>query len=219
MTVLLVGATGLVGRNCLTELVRAEDVTRVIALSRRRIETVLPPKVEQHVVDLADSSTYMPHLRQSACDAVICALGTTMQKAGSRAAFRSVDHDMVVAVARHAFDFGARRFLVVSSVGASPKSTFYYLRVKGAMEDAVSSIPFEAIGLYRPSLILGERDESRAGERILASLSLLLRGRLGALDARLIAASMVAGLRSTFSGRRIFHAVEILDLAGEIPST
>jgi uncharacterized protein YbjT (DUF2867 family) len=120
-------------------------------------------KLETHRIDF-DRLEENPSLLRA--DDVFCCLGTTIAKAGSQEAFRKVDFTYVVEAARVASDAGAEQFLVVSAVGADPSSRVFYNRVKGEMEAAVKRLPFRALWIVRPSLLLGDRKEFRLGERI-----------------------------------------------------
>ena len=161
-TVLIAGATGLVGSECLARLLGDPGYERVVALVRRPLPHT-DPKLEQRVIEfdrLGAAGVDFP----SATD-VFCCLGTTMRQARSQQAFRQVDFTYVVALAAQALDHGARQFLLVSSLGANPKAPFFYSRVKGETEAAIAALPFEAKQIFRPSILLGARAESRPGER------------------------------------------------------
>jgi uncharacterized protein YbjT (DUF2867 family) len=161
-TALIAGATGLVGGHCLVRLLRAPEYGRVVALTRRPLATT-DPKLEQRVVEfdqLGREGFDFPQV-----DDVFCCLGTTIKVAGSQPAFRQVDFVYVVSLASLALGRGAKQFLLVSSLGANPKSPIFYSRVKGETEAAVSALPFEGRQIFRPSILVGERREQRPGER------------------------------------------------------
>lgn len=166
---LLAGASGLVGGSLLAQLLASSAYDEVVALVRRPL-AVAHPKLRQVVVDYAhlDLATAIGR-----ADDAFCCLGTTLKRAGSQAAFRSVDHDAVLAFARAAQRAGARRFFVVSSLGAAVDSRVFYNRVKGEMEAALRGRDFATLGIFRPSLLLGGRAEARWGERV-GSLALTL---------------------------------------------
>lgn len=158
-TAILVGASGLVGGHLLRQLTaEGPRYDRIIALVRKPLDFA-HPKLEQRAVDF----THLPDIK---ADDVFCAVGTTIRKAGSEAAFRAVDFDLPVAVAQMAKRNGVRQFLFVSSVGAEAKSGNFYLRVKGETEAAIRALGFEALHVFRPSFLAGDRAESRPGERI-----------------------------------------------------
>ena len=162
-TALLAGATGLVGGHCLTRLLAEPAYTRVITVGRRRTGRA-DSRLEQRVVELDQLGTAGFEFPR-ATD-VFCCLGTTMKQAGSEAAFRQVDFTFVVSLAGLALGSGAQQFLLVSSLGASPTSRIFYSRVKGETEAAVTALPFAGRQIFRPSILMGERAERRAGESL-----------------------------------------------------
>jgi uncharacterized protein YbjT (DUF2867 family) len=186
--VALAGATGLVGRAILQGLLADASVAAVHALGRRE-PGVSHPKLTPHVVDFAAPPT-LPTL-----DEVYLALGTTIKAAGSQAAFRSVDFDANLAVARAALAAGARRAGLVSAVAADAKSRIFYIRVKGETEDALTRLPFEGLVIARPSLLLGDRaalgQPARPAERATEVVCKLL-GPLVPSNYRPVAAAAVA---------------------------
>jgi uncharacterized protein YbjT (DUF2867 family) len=207
---LLAGASGLVGGHCLRLLLAEPAYGRVIALGRRALP-LQHPKLEQKLVDFAHIADLVPRV-----DDVYCCLGTTIKKAGSQAAFRRVDHDYVVALAQAAKQAGARRFLLVSSLGANPRSRIFYSRVKGETERDVSAVPFAAVHIFRPSLLLGERAESRPLERLgsvaFGALAPLLAGPLRPyrpIPAETVARAMVRAALGKGTGVRIHYYEEM----------
>lgn len=172
---LVAGASGLVGSRCLKRLLDESGFARVITLSRRPLPHD-DPKLEQRVVEferLGAVGVEFPRATD-----VFCCLGTTMRQAGSEAAFRQVDFTYVVSLASLSLGAGARQFLLVSSLGANPRSRVFYSRVKGETEAAIAGLPFEARQIFRPSILLGERHERRSGEEVGA---LVMRGAAFAL--------------------------------------
>jgi uncharacterized protein YbjT (DUF2867 family) len=178
-TALIAGATGLVGSRLLDQLVGAAGYDRVVAVTRRPLE-VQHPKLVEVVADFAALDRLPEPLRG---DDAFCCLGTTRSKAGSREAFRAVDHGAVLAFAWAARRGGARRFFTVSALGADPGSRFFYNRVKGETEQALGVLGFDTLGIFRPGLLLGPRTEYRFGER------------LGAVGLTLAAPLLVGGWR------------------------
>lgn len=213
---LIAGVTGLVGGFLLDRLLADDLYHSVRALVRRPFERQ-HPKLETVVADFDRLEEGTAAL---GVDDVFCCLGTTIKKAGSRAAFRKVDHDYVTTLARLTRATGARRFLLISSIGADPGASNFYLRVKGAAEEAVAACGFPELHVFRPSLLTGPRQERRPGERaaIFASrfLSPLLVGGLRQyrpIDVRILAAAMVAAAKSGSAGRTVYTFDEILSLA------
>lgn len=184
---IIAGATGLTGGALLAKLVAAKHYSNIYTLARRQRESI----ARSHhplVVDFS-SLGVLPD-----CDEAFCCLGTTIKKAGSQAAFRTVDFDYVLNFANAAKAAGAKTFCVVSALGANPDSAVFYNRVKGEMEQALTKIGFDSLHIFQPSLLLGDRAESRLGERIgigaFAAIAPLLIGR--ARKYRPIAADDVA---------------------------
>ena len=209
MKLLIVGATGLVGRNTLDLAVRDERVTSVIAPTRRPI----PPreKLAAPVVDFDRLSWEEDWWK---VDAVACALGTTISTAGSRPAFRKVDHDYVLDVARAAKGAGAETFVLNSAMGADPASWFFYSRVKGETERDLRELGFRSLTLVRPGLIGGEREEPRPAERV-ASVALRLLGPVLPRSARINPAPRIAGvmLEAALAGTPGVHVVRSSEMA------
>ena len=166
-TALLLGATGLVGRHLLGRLAHDARWTRVVTLDRRPVPrasaTHEPRVVEFDRLEALDANLF-------AVDAVFCALGTTMKQAGSKDAFRHVDYEIPVAVARRAHAAGASQMLLVSSIGADAGSRVFYTRVKGEAEEAIEDVGFRSVGIARPSLLTGERRDVRTGELVSKAL-------------------------------------------------
>lgn len=160
MKILLVGGTGLVGSHVLRRALADQRVTSVVAPARRKLTE--HPKLEAPLVDFDQLPAEAPWWQ---ADAVICTLGTTMKQAGSREAFRQVDHDYPLAVARLARRHGTPTYVLNSAVGASSASRFFYNRVKGALEDDLATCGFASLTFVRPGLISGPRQQFRAGER------------------------------------------------------
>ena len=171
MDILHIGATGLVGRLVLARLLDSPDVTRVVAPTRRPLD-IQHPALMNPVVDfeaLPDDADWW------AVDAVICTLGTTMADAGSKRAFRRVDHDYPLMVARLARDAGANTYALNSAMGANARSLIFYNKVKGELEDALAGLGYPSLALVRPGLIDGERSHKRPGEGRALAVSRLLR--------------------------------------------
>ena len=207
-TALVAGATGLVGAALLRRLAADAEYTEVRALGRR------PPPGARGKVRFVESDfgNLAALARELAVDDVFCCLGTTIRKAGSQAAFERVDYHMVVDLARAAQQAGAKRFLVVSAVGASAGAAAFYSRVKGRMEKAVRELPFEAVHVVRPSLLLGDRAERRPGEQaaqVFAPwLAPVLRGPLAkyrAVPADEVAVALIALARRPAKGAHVHH--------------
>lgn len=215
---LLVGATGLVGGELLKLLLADSRYTRVHTVGRRS-PTVTHAKLTALVVDMANP------LQLSALpimDDVYCALGTTIKVAGSQAAFKAIDLDAVVAVAKAARQMNnAARLGVVSAMGADTKSSVFYNRIKGEMEAAVSLLGFDSVSIARPSILAGDRDSlkqaSRPGEQIglklMAAVSFLIPANYKAIQAIDVAHALHRMVTEGQAGVRIAMSAELQALA------
>ena len=168
MKILLAGATGLVGNQVLSlGLEQGHEVTTVGRRPTGRASS-----------EIVSSFTELPHLPPA--DVAICALGTTIRQAGSKEAFRAVDHDAVMSFASAAKAAGIEHFLVVTAVGANPRASVFYSRVKGEMEQALEKAGFSRLDIIRPGLLLGDRQQNRPVETLLKAIApasdLLMRG-------------------------------------------
>jgi len=216
LSALVLGATGLVGRRCLDLLLGDEAYGRVVVLARKppRREH---PKLRWHVTDLARVHEY-GHLL--GVDDVFCCLGTTIRAAGSREAFYEVDFEHVVRVARATAESGARQLLLVSALGADAHSRVFYNRIKGEAERAIRELPLRGTQIFRPSLLLGQREEFRLGERLaalgLAPLLFLLIGKAKKyrpVPATAVAEAMVRVAKLAPAGVNVFESDRIVALA------
>lgn len=212
--VLLAGATGLVGSQLLHALLADDTVGRIDVIGRRP-PAVTDPRLRVHLVDFAR----LPAL--DAIDEAYLCLGTTIKVAGSQQAFRAVDLDANLAVATAAVAAGARRIAVVSAVGADARSTVFYNRVKGELEDALAGLPLTALVIAQPSLLLGERDAlgqaPRPGEKFATPLARLVSpfvpGRYRPVAAKAVARALARTLpRAT--GNVVLSSDELARLGG-----
>ena len=157
----------------------------------------------------------LPPLPRS--DEAYCCLGTTLAAAGSKEAFRSVDMDAVLLFARAAQAAGVRRFAVVSSLGADARSSNFYTRVKGEMEDALATFKFDSLVLARPSLLIGDREslgqEPRLGERVAVAvarpLAPLIPARWRPITAARVARAMLRAVAEAQPGVRVVESKEL----------
>jgi uncharacterized protein YbjT (DUF2867 family) len=205
-TVLLLGATGLVGRSLLSYLLREPSVLSVLAVLRRDVDLGHDPKLRSLIVDFDSLDRHSAAFR---VDCVFCALGTTMRSAGTRDRFRRVDHDYPVTAARLALAQGARHYLLVSALGANPSSSVFYNRVKGETEVDISHLGFACVTIARPSLLLGPRSELRIGERIAQALGWLAPPRVRPIPAHDVAAALTLAARESRAGVRILASREM----------
>ena len=196
------------------ELIRVD--TRVTTAGRRPLDPETPPDgIHFHPLDF-EALRASPDAAASLFEgvsAVFIALGTTLRQAGSREAFRRVDLDYVRSAAQAARSAGVPHLLAVSSLGASPTGSTFYLRVKGEAEEALTGLGFPSLTLVRPALLLGAREEVRAGERVSAvvfrALRPLLRGplqRYRPIPADVVARAMVRSSCDPPSGVAVFES-------------
>jgi uncharacterized protein YbjT (DUF2867 family) len=211
---LVVGATGLVGSHCLQVLLASGVYEQVIAFTRRPI-ALEHPRFEQAIIDF----NKLDELEPFPVADVFCALGTTIRKAGSQADFLKVDFEYPRIIAERAAAAGAKQFLLVSSVGADPQSSSFYLRVKAELEKVISARTFESVHLFRPSFLIGKRAEFRLSESVGVAASRALQfalvGKLRKyrpIAASTVAAAMLAAARQARPGRHIYHYDDILKL-------
>ena len=190
LTAILAGATGLVGGECLQQLLASRRYERVIVVTRRELSAPgRHDKLRQVVVDFGQLGDVRARLRG---DHVFCALGTTIRKAGSQARFREVDYEHPLRLAQLTLRNGARHFSVVSALGASRSSPFFYSRVKGEMEQGLRQMDWPSLAILRPSVIAGERAEPRPMERVSEQLLRFAPATWRPVAARDIAAAMIA---------------------------
>jgi uncharacterized protein YbjT (DUF2867 family) len=209
------GASGLVGSECLRQLLQSSDYDQVIAMVRRPLETS-HPKLFQINVDFSN----LPIRSEFAGADVFSALGSTMKQAGSREAFRRVDYDATLSFAKMAAEGGARQFVLVSSIGANSHSATFYLKVKGELEDALRSLPFRALHIFRPSFLAGDRVVSRPADRVGTAVAkafdFAFVGQLkkySAVDVTELAAAMLSAARQSEPGTHTYDYEQILSLA------
>ncbi|UBU49466.1 NAD(P)H-binding protein [Cobetia amphilecti] len=207
-TAIVIGATGVVGREVVAELIACEAIARVITLTRRPVPGD-SDKVENHVVDFARLEDWA-HCFQA--DLLFSCLGTTLKQAGSLEAQRRVDIDHQLSAARLAAAQGVTHYLLVSSSGANHASRNGYLRMKGELEVAIKALPFARISVFQPSLLVGERSEFRLGESLARYLLPVLTRLPGLQRYRPIRGAQVAARMVEVSQRQQqAHAVYRLE--------
>ncbi len=208
MKAIVIGATGLIGKELVRQLFDNSGFDEVVVLVRKSMG-ISHSKLKEHLINFDDPQTYRELLRG---DVLFCALGTTIKKAGSQDAFRKIDYQFVADFATAAAGNGVKQFSVVSSLGANSTASNFYLRTKGEMEAAVSKSGFETVHIFRPSLLLGDRGESRTGEKVAEFLfnlfGFLLFGRLKRYKPVQGSDVAKAMINSTLSGKHGINIVE-----------
>ncbi|HEX2778950.1 MAG TPA: oxidoreductase [Gemmatimonadaceae bacterium] len=205
-SLLIAGATGLVGRECLALALADPAFERVVVIARKPASGVASPKLDWRVADFRQLE-----MQRSAfeVDAILCALGTTIKVAGSQERFREVDHDYPLALARMGLAAGARHCLLVSALGADATSRIFYNRVKGETERDILALGFPRITIARPSLLLGEREEFRLGERVAQLFAWAVPGKYRPIEARVVAKALIDAARGGGEGRRVLESSEM----------
>jgi len=209
MRLLLLGATGLVGSSTLKLAVASPEISEVVAPTR----TPLAP--QNKLVNPVDSR--LEGLTQSAknwnVDAAICALGTTKAKTGSEEAFRHVDYELPLVFARACHAAGVETFALVSAIGASASSMFFYAKTKGELERDIQRIGFRSLTICRPSMIAGPRNEPRAAEGFVLALSRalapVLPKKFHVNPASVIAAALLDSVLAARPGFRLILSEEL----------
>ncbi len=212
-TACIAGASGLVGSHLLPLLLDGGRYERVVAAGRR------PLGLRHHrLEEVIAGFGALPDLPP--CDDAFCCLGTTIKKAGSEEAFRRVDYDFVLAFGEAVAQVRARRFFVVSAMGADPDSRIFYNRLKGEMERDAAALPFEAVRVFRPALLLGDRAESRPKEaamtvlfRVIGPLLVGPLRRYRAIPAADVAAAMARAAADPDLGLTVYESDEIAAVA------
>lgn len=223
MKVMLLGATGLTGGFVLNELLARREVESVVVPVRKPLKTV-NAKLHQQVMDFDRMENYAGLF---AVDVIICCLGTTIKTAGSQEQFRKVDYGYCLKAAELGRTAGAHGFILMSAIGSSSSSTIFYNRVKGELENSIKELGYSYLSIYHPSLLLGNRPESRLGESLGAkAMPLINRALLGplekfrAIESKTVASAMVNEVCS-LSSKPVAERVvqlrqyeDIVDLAG-----
>jgi uncharacterized protein YbjT (DUF2867 family) len=215
-TALLIGASGLIGSELLRLLLESDAYQRVTILVRKPLP-IEHEKLQQVVVDFNDLEAYESHFY---VDDVFSCLGTTMKKAKSRQSFIKVDYEYTMRAAALAEKCHVKSFLTVSSIGANPQSPFFYNRVKGETEEALQRLAIKSLHIFRPSLLLGHRQEFRLAEKtaewVLCRLPFLFVGRwrkYKPIAAKTVALAMLRAALSREKGIYIYESDEVAHLA------
>jgi len=219
-TLLIAGATGLVGNHTLVAALSDVRVTKVIAPTRRPLtdthtfgsyaglieENLLSGRLTNPIIDFKTP----PEGLLAGVTSVICTIGTTMRKAGSREAFQATDHGLVLSLATAAHAAGVPSFAYVSSVGAGPKAASFYLRVKAQVESDLTALGFRSLTILRPSFLGGDRDESRPMERVGLALASALKWvtpkRYRVIDAADVADRLITSVFASTDGVDIIES-------------
>ena len=215
-TATLIGATGLIGGELL-KLLLDDPYFENIRILVRRPFTMEHPKLQKKLVDFTDADSSLVALDGS--DVVFVAVGTTQKKVkGDKGAYRKVDYDIPVNIARYCKIAGCKIFVLVSSIGANSKSNNFYLKLKGEVEDAIMKIQIETVHIMQPSMLLGKRSESRPlekiGQPLMKVFSFLIPSKYKPITARDVAKAMVAVSKKNEEGFFVYGYGEIKKISG-----
>jgi len=213
-TAVLIGATGLIGSHLLKFLQNDDHFSEIRVLVRRQV-AINHLNVKLIVLDFEDETAFRNGI--TGCDSVFVAVGTTQKKVnGDKAAYRKVDYDIPVNAAKFCAEAGCKSFLLVSSVGADSKSGNFYLKLKGEVEEKISSMSIPSISIFRPSMLLGNRQESRPMESIAQVISrplgALFPSKYKPVKASDVARAMIIASKQNTPGFRIYHYREMIAL-------
>jgi uncharacterized protein YbjT (DUF2867 family) len=212
-TATIIGATGLIGGHLLQLLSVNTQYSNVRILVRRPVKC--NQNVDMRVINFADADAFRDAVEGSS--SVFCAVGTTQKKVkGDQSEYRKVDFDIPVDAAASCAETGVPQFLFVSSVGANSASSNFYLSLKGEVEDTVSKMNIKSISAFRPSMLIGKREEFRAGEMLGKALgvplSFLFPPNYRPISAFQVAEAMVAASKDSLPGFHIYHYRDMMNL-------
>ncbi|QKZ12456.1 oxidoreductase [Spirosoma sp. KUDC1026] len=205
-TALLIGATGLIGNLLARQLVDSPIYEKVKVLVRKSLPWQ-HPRLQEVQFDFDH-----PNGLVTQADDIFCCLGTTIKKAGSQEAFRKVDYQYPLDIARLGLANGAKQFAIVTAMGADSKSMFFYSRVKGDVERDLAALNYPTLLIFRPSLLMGNRrqEDSRLGERIAESvmglLNPLVPDKYKGVQASKVANAMLTTAQQGLTGKHVFES-------------
>ncbi|HXV15875.1 MAG TPA: hypothetical protein VD758_03800 [Gemmatimonadaceae bacterium] len=207
-SVLVIGATGLVGSECIRLLVEDPTCSRIVVVARSpRPVSLISQKIEWNQCSF-DELASRPDCFD--VDQIICAMGTTVSKTPSRDEYRKIDYEYPLTAARLGRQHGARHFLIVTAVGANARSPVFYNRLKGEVEDSLMKLDYPSVTIARPSVLIGDRKESRRSEKIAWKLGFLMPKKYKPVKAASVARALVDAARQDLPGVRILQNKDIL---------
>ena len=217
----IVGATGMIG-NYLLEALLKDDYFTTVRIIVRRPYPKTDPKMEVKLVDFNDSESFKLALEES--DIIFCCIGTTQKNVkGDNSLYRKIDYDIPLKAARFGKEAGCEKFIVITSVGANSHSSTFYLKLKGELENAIHSVGMQAVHIFQPSMLLGERKEKRTGEKLLQGSTKLISGlfvgslrKFKAIHGKTVANAMLNAAKKNDKGFFRYTYDEINKLAGEV---
>ena len=213
MKAVLIGATGAVGKDLLQALLEDARYTEVVAFARRALG-VQHEKLREHTIDFDAPATWQELVKG---DVLFSTLGTSLKQAGSKEAQRHIDYDYQLTFAKAARANGVKSLVLLSSIGANSKSSIFYLRLKGALDDAVQCLGFDSLSIVRPPSLIRAKSK-RFGETasvkfLQAANAIGLAKRLAPMETAVVARSMAALGLDSASGTRIIEGQDVRDFA------
>lgn len=213
-TAVMIGATGLVGGHLLQRLLKDARFTKVRSLGRRKTGNA-HEKLEEHVIDFEAPASWADLVR---ADVAFSTLGTTLKQAGSQAAQKKVDFDYQLAFAKAAAKNGVKAYALCSSASANPGSSMFYSRIKGELDRDVQQLGFERVRIMRPSLLGGNRENARTGEKIGSVLlgavnAIGIARKYREIPGGVVAQAMINAALDPTPGTRIYTLDEVFDEA------
>lgn len=212
---IIIGASGLIGSN-LTRLLLSDNAIKEVVLLVRKPLSIQDPKLSQYVIDFDDQSSYSKYIFG---DAFYCCIGTTKAKTPDEATYRRIDFQYPLDFARIAKDQGVKQLHLVSALGADSQSYIMYNKLKGELEEALKQLNFSCLCIYQPSLLIGERQESRPAERIAGKLMRVLNPLLvgplkkyRSIKAVTVAEAMVINTHKNLNGVYVYTSDKIKEI-------
>ncbi len=209
--VAVIGSSGLIGGHLVEELLKDSTLSEIRLLVRRK-NNFNDPRIKQVLVDFTNQQQFKDALL--GCDHLFCAIGTTRKKTPNLKEYRKIDFDIPVTAAKLGVETGVKGFHLVSAIGASSKSSNFYSKMKGEVEDAIAVLPIPQIGFYRPSLLLGKRNETRIAESISAIImhlfAFLIPTEYKPIQAATVARAMVRDARKLTPGVSIYKFSDMM---------
>ena len=217
----IVGATGMIG-NYLLEALLKDDYFNTVRIIVRSPSPKTDPKMEVKLVDFNDAESFKLALEGS--DTIFCCIGTTQKNVkGDNSLYRKIDYNIPLNAARFGKEVGCEKFIIITSVGADSRSSTFYLKLKGELENAVHSLGLETVHIFQPSMLLGERREKRTGEKLLQGSMKLISGvffgplrKFKAIHGKIVAKAMLNAAKKNDKGFSRYTYDDIWILAEEV---
>ena len=213
-TVALFGSTGLIGGEVLKLLINDDNYETINVITRKKV-TVQSKKIKNYIIDFTNPNGYKKIIKKG--DVVIASIGTTQSKVNfNKTKYRKVDYDILLNIAKVCKSNQASSFCFVSSAGANEKSKNFYLGLKGEIENSIMHLALKSCLIFRPSLLLGKRNEFRFGEimaqKIMPLFSFLMKSNYKPIKATDVAKSIVSESKKVSQGNKIYHYSEMIKI-------